>query len=1255
MDLPFGQLPGCTSISTYAAGCPGEENTYNDWVYYDFTGIPQNTPASFTIISGNTMFTTDGCGMYPLTVDFIIDNSLNIPDVNLCAGQAPGPVQLGGGASWTNNNPSIGLPDNGNGAVPNFIPVGPPGTVATISYVSNCNVGSYDYVIAPNPTSNFEIYNNGQVVAGACDGSQFDFVDMSTIPLPETIDDWLWDFGDGNTSNLQNPSHTYINAGTYNVSLTTTSSLGCESSIFTQQIIVYDLPQANFISTNVCANINTDLTDMSTVLNGTINNWQWDVLNDNTIESTLQNGVYMFTQGGTYDVELTVESSFGCSNSIINQVTVNYIPVANFESDSVCLGNVNNFNDLSAVQNGTITQWNWDFNGENSSASNNPTHGFVNTGNNSVNLQVTSNHSCSSSIALNAFVFDLPESNFTVENVCLHDHILPTNLSASNLTYNWSFGDANSSILQNPSHVYINSGNYQIDLAVTSAQNCTTTSSQNVVIYELPMADFTANEVCPNQHTIFTDASFSSDGVITNWAWDILNDNSTEYASQNAQHIFNQGGSYDVELTVESTYGCENSVLNQVTVNYLPIVNFLSDSVCLGNPSSFYDVSSIIDATNIGWNWDFGGGNVLTNQNSNYTFSNSGVQNVSLTVTSSKGCSATNSSTAFVYDVPESNFSVEDVCLNNNIIPNNLSASNLSYDWNFGDSNFSVEQNPTHNYNNAGVYQIELTVTSVENCQASLAQNVNIYDAPVASFTVDTTCLGTNSNYVNTSTIQNVVNNDNIINWQWDVDGDFMTDFSTENLIYEHSAEGFHNTNLIVTTLNGCKDTVSDIAVIWPKPEVDFTYEYVCYLDSTEFTSSSSVSNLFTYNTVDNLLWNFGDGNLCNCIDPNHQYQNVDTYGTKLAAITNHGCFNEKINIVTINPLPQANFSSTDVCEGENSTEFTDLSTIQSGNISTWNWTFGDGNSATGPQASNFYSASGNYDATLTLNSNNNCSNTITLPVVVNEKPTAGFTSDLVQVCGSNAIQFTDLSYATSSPIVSWLWNFGDETTTSNQNPNHTFYNESSNTEEFDISLTVHNSLGCSSTFEASDYIEVFSQPIASFNYNPTIPTVTHPDVEFENQSLNAEEYAWQFGDYLTSIDENPTHTYSGDEPDSYPVQLIAYNNFQTCSDTAWATINIEDVLIFYVPNAFTPDGDDFNNVWQPQFYSGYDPFQYHCLIFNRWGEVVWESYDASKGWDGNYGGNGLVEDGVYVWKINFNESMTAKNQEYVGHVTVLK
>ena len=121
-----------------------------------------------------------------------------------------------------------------------------------------------------------------------------------------------------------------------------------------------------------------------------------------------------------------------------------------------------------------------------------------------------------------------------------------------------------------------------------------------------------------------------------------------------------------------------------------------------------------------------------------------------------------------------------------------------------------------------------------------------------------------------------------------------------------------------------------------------------------------------------------------------------------------------------------------------------------------------------------------------------------------------------------------------------------------------------------------------------------------------------------------------------------------------YTVTLIV-ESAAGCIDSTTAFIQVEDVVLYHVPNAFTPDGDQFNETFQPVFVSGYDPYDYHLIIFNRWGEILFESYDVLGGWNGTYGEGGLVEDGVYTWKIDFKESMSDKRHEKMGHVVLLK
>lgn len=157
--------------------------------------------------------------------------------------------------------------------------------------------------------------------------------------------------------------------------------------------------------------------------------------------------------------------------------------------------------------------------------------------------------------------------------------------------------------------------------------------------------------------------------------------------------------------------------------------------------------------------------------------------------------------------------------------------------------------------------------------------------------------------------------------------------------------------------------------------------------------------------------------------------------------------------------------------------------------------------------------------------------------------------------------------------------------------------------------------------------------------------------MNFQDQSTNATSWLWDFNGETTSTQQNPAHTFDG--TGTFTVTLHI-ESAEGCQDSIQMYLDIREELIFYVPNAFTPDGDEFNNVWQPIFTSGFDASDYHLLIFNRWGEVVFESYNHEVGWDGTYGGK-LVADNVFTWVIEFGDINNDERHTVNGHLTILR
>jgi len=209
----------------------------------------------------------------------------------------------------------------------------------------------------------------------------------------------------------------------------------------------------------------------------------------------------------------------------------------------------------------------------------------------------------------------------------------------------------------------------------------------------------------------------------------------------------------------------------------------------------------------------------------------------------------------------------------------------------------------------------------------------------------------------------------------------------------------------------------------------------------------------------------------------------------------------------------------------------------------------------------------------------------------------------------------------------------------------------------YDLSYLATSQTGCSQQVVMNNVVCVEAYPVASFYPDQPEISMLNPQVVFVNTSTGATTFNWDFGDntFGNSI-VNPTHVYL-DEPKNYLISLIAFNSLG-CSDTAYASVKVKEDLILYVPNSFTPNGDDHNNVFKPVFTYGFDPQQYKLIIFDRWGQLIFESHDASIGWNGTYGSNNeidAVQDGTYTWKIEYVRSESNERKTVIGHVNVLK
>ena len=272
------------------------------------------------------------------------------------------------------------------------------------------------------------------------------------------------------------------------------------------------------------------------------------------------------------------------------------------------------------------------------------------------------------------------------------------------------------------------------------------------------------------------------------------------------------------------------------------------------------------------------------------------------------------------------------------------------------------------------------------------------------------------------------------------------------------------------------------------------------------------------------------------------------------------------------------------------------------------------------------------------------CTGSDTIELIV-QNPMAAFSASDFTGCAPEEINFINTSTIDGTDP-EWNWDFGDGNFSDEEHPSHIF--EVSGT--YNVQLSFITAEGCISEIAHNVEIVIYPNPIADYTYSPTKPLINE-EILFENLSIDFQDLLWDFGDGTFSEEENPSHTYA--DVGDYFVSLIV--NYEECFDTLTRVITITEPLIFYVPNVFTPDGDSFNESFVPIFTAGYDPYDYHLTIFNRWGEIIFESYNTEMGWNGTYGNGPLVEDGVYVWLIQVGDPRTDERYEFVGNVTLVK
>jgi PKD repeat protein len=620
-----------------------------------------------------------------------------------------------------------------------------------------------------------------------------------------------------------------------------------------------------------------------------------------------------------------------------------------------------------------------------------------------------------------------------------------------------------------------------------------------------------------------------------------------------ANLLFPVGGNYLVTLGVTDSNGNVGRDSLLLAVNATPETNFSFSGRCLGYPTQFQNSTTISNGSISGYLWDFGTGDTSSVSDPQFTFTALNNFQISLTATSSEGCSLQFDSLITIAPLPSAQFTVTGGC-SESLLPivdlSTVGTGSISaWLWDFGNGDTSSASLPSYAYSTGGNFTMSLQVTTDAGCKDTITQLITVLDRPVGMIEVTNTCIGQPVNFLDLTTVSGTT----IISRQWEFgDGDTS---SSSIVAHTYATIGNYPLQFIIAAANGCVDTVSQDLRISDIPIAGFSYQAgpLCDGNGIQFTDLSSVA---VGDSIFKWYWDFGDSTTSNQQHPIHRFDTAGTFTVKLVAYSLTSCPSIVFSLpITILESPVADFATSITCLGSDM-QFTDQSSAPTGfSIDSVFWDFGNGLTSSQLSPVVNYSAAGRYSAVQSVYASNGCSAIDTQSVFVYAPPVAQYTTSLP--CSDQAVNFTNTSTTDSASVISaYFWNFGDfnsgnQNTSTLANPSHIFSGQSG----YAVFLIATSNFGCTDTFYTT--LNILPAAPVQFTYSPTC---FGDLMEFFNPGSTLDSvYQWNFGDNQTSQLREPAHFYAF--PGNYTATL-AVTAANGCVTTAIRTVTVSPIPI---------------------------------------------------------------------------------------------
>ncbi|WEK37625.1 MAG: PKD domain-containing protein [Candidatus Pseudobacter hemicellulosilyticus] len=664
---------------------------------------------------------------------------------------------------------------------------------------------------------------------------------------------WFWEFGDGNTATSQSASHSYAQPGTYTVKLTVTN--GSCSYTRTRQITVYN-EKADFSAsaTEVCKGTNITLNAINSNPQN-INAYTWNIMRGATMVANPSGPSvqYNFRESGFYTITLIVSDKNNCTNTLtrtdyirVNGATANFRPA----STALCPDANVAFTDLSTDDGvNAIQTWRWDFGDGTVQDFTAPPfqHTYTTPGVYTVKLTVIDGKGCSNTKSItNAVTISRPVVKFSSPDLasCIDKPVRMLNETvATSPTYEWTFGDGNSSSAVQPTHRYTAEGDYTVKLVVRDQYGCSDSMTRPAyIVIRDPVAAFTVSDnftSCPPLVVKFTHQAKNYNKI----EW-FFGDGNTSLL-ESPQHFYTYPGTYRAKLLITSPGGCQDSAFQTIEVKG-PRGTFSYDKTEGCEPTTIQFTGSTMDVARFIWDFNDGAIDETNRSTNSHEYTNRGIYLPKMILEDPQGCRVpiTGKDPITIYGVDAKFTSNKQlICDEGQVSFTDASVSNdliTGYSWVFGDGSTSTVRNPTHLFNRSGSYAVALTVTTRIGCtdRVTLPVPVKVVASPDAVIqSPDGACIPAQLQFRGGLTRPDPTTP---LDWRWDF-GNGTTANIQDPAAITYGTAGKYTVKLIATNAEGCADTVEKTVEAYPLPPIDAGPDQtICREASTTISASGA-------------------------------------------------------------------------------------------------------------------------------------------------------------------------------------------------------------------------------------------------------------------------------------------------------------------------------------------------------------------------------------------------------------------------------